>query len=536
MFIDARQIPSGSVIDCGLCIVGAGAAGITLAHRLRDSGIDLCLLESGGLALDWETQSLGQGANLGQAYSDLDSCQLRYFGGNTNAWGGWVRPLDEIDFERRSWVPQSGWPFAQSELAPYYDAVHRLCEVEDTGYDVRAAIDKLGSRDAQLIPFDDAKLETVLYRFSPPTRFGQTYREALRSAGNVRCLTNATVLAIKASADATRVERLSVGCLSGGGFAVTAKIFILAAGAIENARLLLLSNDVAANGLGNTHDNVGRYFMDHPHPKRTLLARRCTIPLGLYGLSFRDRGVAVGLSLPRAVQAKEELLNYKASIYPVYAGQASRGWYSFRNLVLSLSPHWRSDPYDRFSLPFARKGISARQIWDIARQFDKVTIAAFAQLLKPDRLVSRFILESKPEQAPNRDSRVTLSRDRDALGRNRVSVDWRLSANDVRTVARAEEIVDGELRRLGIGELAPCEERPEERAATFVGGWHQIGTTRAHEDPKQGVVDADCRVHGITNLFIAGASVFPTGGAVSPTPTILALTLRLADRIERLLR
>src|SRR5579883_68210 len=318
MFIDARQIPSGSVIDCGLCIVGAGAAGITLAHRLRDSGIDLCLLESGGLALDWKTQSLGQGTNLGQAYSDLESCQLRYFGGNTNAWGGWMRPLDDIDFEYRPWVEHSGWPFSPSELAPYYDAAHRLCEVTDTDYDVRAAVEKLGSRDAQLIPFEDAKLETVLYRFSPPTRFGQTYRDAVRSAGNIRCLTHATALAIKTSPDASRAERLTVGCLSGARFEVAAKLFVLAAGAIENARLLLLSNDVAANGLGNSHDLVGRYFMDHPHPRRTLLAKRCPVPLGLYGLSFRDRGVAVGLSLPRTVQAKEELLNYKASIYPVY--------------------------------------------------------------------------------------------------------------------------------------------------------------------------------------------------------------------------
>jgi choline dehydrogenase-like flavoprotein len=142
-------------------------------------------------------------------------------------------------------------------------------------------------------------------------------------------------------------------------------------------------------------------------------------------------------------------------------------------------------------------------------------------------------LESKPEQAPNWASRVMLGERRDAFGAPQARVDWRLSAIDRHTVMRAEEIIDAELRRIGIAELPSAGDH---RAVEFVGGWHQIGTTRMHDDPRQGVVDANCRVHGMRNLFIAGASVFPTGGSVSPMPTLLALALRLSDHVKQLLQ
>jgi choline dehydrogenase-like flavoprotein len=535
MFVDARGIDNDTLIEADLCIIGAGAAGIALAREFVDTGVNVCLLESGGLAANWETQALAGGQISGQRYSDLDSCQIRYFGGNTNGWGGWLRPLDEVDFEQRPWVENSGWPFPRSELHKYYDAAHKLCEAESANYEVQEALAKLAHPRAQIIPFDRSKLETILYRFSPPTRFGQTYREFIGRASNVKCLLNATACAIGATDDARRATKVVVGCPSGVRFTVAARYFVLAAGAIENARLLLVSNDVMAPGLGNQYDVVGRFFMDHPHTTRSLIPSRDAPPLGLYGLSFRGSGISAGISLAAAVQEREELLNYKASIYPIYRGHTSRGWLSFRDLVLSIDPQWRSDPYDRLSLPFKRKRLSVGQLWDILREVDKVVMAAALQVLKPNRFFSSFVLESKPEQAPNRDSRITLSSDRDALGVHRARLDYRLLPCDMKTVRRAEDLIDSELQRIGIGSLASLT--AEERsgwAATVVGGWHQIGTTRMHNDPRHGVVDANGRVHGMSNLFIAGASVFPTGGAVSPTPTILALALRLADHLKSL--
>ncbi|HUK57666.1 MAG TPA: GMC oxidoreductase [Stellaceae bacterium] len=535
MILDARTVPSGTVIESDLCIIGAGSSGISLALQFAGTGLKVCQVESGGLEPDRELQALADGDSIGVRYSSLASCQQRCFGGNGNVWGGWFTPLDAIDFTARSWVEDSGWPFGAAELARHSRRVHDLCEVPEDDYDI-GAVAKLGDPAARLLPFDRTLIDSVLYRFSPPTRFGQKYRAEIAAAHNITCYTHAHALSLKARWNAREIDRVELGTLAGTRFAVRARQFVLATGAIENARLLLLSNDVATSGLGNEHDLVGRYFQDHPHTKRALVTGPAKFPLGLYGLAFRGRGLAAGLALPPRLQEAERLLNYKASIYPVFYGEDSAGWAAFRTLALSLSRRWGSDLYDRFALPFRPRGVRARDVAVMILAPHKTAAAALSHAFHLDRFRVGYVLESKPEQAPNRDSRILLYDQRDPFGLPRARIDWRLRPIDRRTVVRAEELIDGELRRLGLGRLAPLgpgetESWPKE----FAGGWHQIGTTRAHRDPRHGVVDADCRLHGVANLHIAGASVFPTGGAVSPTPTIVAMTLRLAEHLRRTL-
>ena len=535
MFIDARTVVSGAQIEADLCIIGAGASGITLSQEFVDTPLQVCVLESGGLDFDPLTQTLYQGANTGLPYFDLDVCQIRYFGGNTNAWGGWCRPLDSIDFAPRPWVENSGWPIAAASLQPYYRHAHALCQLRSDDYDPDRAAAEIGHARAQLLPFDPALVETSIYRFSAPTRFGEVYREALRRAANIRCYLNANVLRIATTEDAGAVTHVAVGCLSGTRFRVRAKHFVLAAGGIENTRLLLLSNDVIPGGLGNRHDLLGRYFMEHPHTKRQLIATHRTMPSALYGLSFREQALSARLALPPALQEREGLLNYSGNIHPIYFAHETPGWLAFRKFVLSISRSRRSDPYIRFP-PYGPKGLTLQQMIDIIRQLDKVTAAAVFQLFQPNRFISGYVLESKSEQAPNPESRVRLDpMKRDAFGLSRVKLDWRMLPIDRRTVIRAEEIVEGELGRLGIGRLAPlAPSEIEGWPANLEGGWHQIGTTRMHEDPRRGVVDPDGKLHGVANLFVAGSSVFPTAGAAPPTLTIVALALRLADRLKQL--
>ncbi len=532
MFIDAGQVSNGALVEADIVIVGAGAAGISLALELTGSGLAVCLLESGGMKFALPNQSLYSGLNVGLPYHALDICQLRYLGGSTNAWGGWCRPLDPIDFETRPWVEQSGWPFAISELAPFYRRAHELCQVASDDYDPERAVAELGHPRAKLLPFDPARLETLIYRFSPPTRFGQVYREALRRADNLRCYLNANVLAIKTDALARTVTRLAVGTLSGVHFEVAARHYVLAAGGIENARLLLLSNDVVANGLGNQHDLVGRFFMAHPHTKRQLIVPTRRLATGLYGEMFHGRAVMARISLPEALQRQERLLNYSANLHAVYFGQDSQGWLALRKAVLSLSRSRRSDPYVRLP-PYGRKGLSRLEIFDMVRQFDRTVLAALLRLFQPNRFISGFVLESKPEQAPNPNSRVTLDDARDAFGLRRVKVDWRMLQIDRRAAVRGEEIIDAELRRLGIGSMVPLTPAEIDNwPGNLEGGWHQLGTTRMHADAKHGVVDPNARVHGMSNLFVAGGSVFPTGGSAPPTLTIVALALRLASHLR----
>jgi choline dehydrogenase-like flavoprotein len=533
MFIDARQLNNGAVVEADIAIIGAGAAGISLALELIGKGLSICVLESGGLEFAWPSQSLYTGSNVGLPYYALDFCQLRYLGGSTNAWGGWCRPLDPIDFESRPWVEQSGWPFAMSALAPFYRRAHEICQVASDDYDPAHVVAELDHPRAKPLPFDPAWLETTVYRFSAPTRFGRVYREALRQAQDLRCCLNANVLSIRTDPAARTVTRLAVGTLSGVRFEVAARHFVLAAGGIENTRLLLLSNEVVANGLGNQHDLVGRFFMEHPHTKRELIVPSRRLTTGLYGELFHSREIMARMALPEALQRREGLLNYSANLHAMYLGHDSQGWLALRKVVLSLSRARRSDPFIRFP-PYGRKGLSLRQTYDMVRQFHRMTIAGVLRLFQPNRFITAFALESKPEQAPNPNSRVTLDDACDAFGLRRVKLDWRTLPIDRRTAVRGEEIVDGELRRLGIGRLAPLP--PSEIEGwpdNLEGGWHQLGTTRMHADPKHGVVDANGRVHGMSNLFVAGGSVFPTGGVAPPTLTIVALALRLANHLKQ---
>jgi choline dehydrogenase-like flavoprotein len=530
MFIDARRIANGAEVQADVAIAGAGAAGITLALELSGKGLSVCLLESGGTDFAWADQALYTGRGIGLPHCALDVCQLRYLGGNTNAWGGWCRPLDPMDFEPRAWVEQSGWPFSIGELTPFYRRAHQICEVPSDDYDPERAAAELGHRRARPLALDPRCLETLIYRFSPPTRFGRVYRPRLHQARDIRCYLHANVLGIEADSSARRINRLSIGALSGARFSVAARHFVLAAGGIENARLLLLSTSVVAAGLGNEHDLVGRFFMDHPHTKRRVIVFKQRLDSGLYSELFLKRRIMGRMSLPEKLQRSERLLNYSANLHPVYFGHDSRGWIALSDVVRSCSH--RSDPFLR-SPPYDRKGVSLRQIVDMLRRLDRTAAAVLLRVFKPNRFINGLVLESKPEQAPNPDSRVTLDDRCDAFGLRRVKLDWRTLPLDRRTAVRGEEIIDAELRRLGIGSMAPLlpgeiEDWPE----NLESGWHQLGTTRMHADPRHGVVDANARVHGLSNLFIVGGSVFPTGGAAPPTLTIVALAVRLAAHLK----
>jgi choline dehydrogenase-like flavoprotein len=538
MFVEAREITGGGV-DADVCIIGAGAAGIAIARELAHAGVSTVLLESGGMRFEDAVQDAYRGdANAGLPYFALDMCQLRVFGGNTNAWGGWCRPLDAVDFARRPWVPESGWPIPQGELASWYDAAQALCEVtpEPAGYDAAAWAERLGDPLAAPLPVAPGKLETRIYRFSPPTNFAARYGDEIRGAAAIRCILHANVVGIDATPDGSSVRAVRFAAPPGAGSigTVTAKLFILAAGGIENARLLLASNDVAERGLGNAHDLVGRYFMEQPHTRRLLFARHKTgVPFRLYGERFRGRGVAARLALTPELQEREELLNFGANISPIHAGHDSKGWTALRALIFSLRDGRPSDPFLRFP-PFDRKGFRWRDVGRLIADLPGVATGALSQIRHGDESIAAYVLENKSEQAPNFQSRVTLDpAERDAFGVPRAKLEWRTQEIDRRTTRRAEAVIEGELKRLGLADLAPpSPDVWDGWPDSLKGGWAQIGTTRMHDDPRKGVVDRHGRVHGIGNLFVAGSSIFPTSGSAPPMLTVLALSLRLAAHVK----
>ena len=262
MFIDARKLPQDSCLSADLAIIGAGPAGITLARSMIGGPTRVCLLEAGGTALDGPTQALYEGKNVG-IECPLAGSRLRYFGGSSNHWGGLCRTLHRIDLERRDWLPDSGWPFAFDELQRYYDAASAIVEVSPARFSDRVYWQEKTGEHLREMP--SGRMDLAFIQFSPPTRFGQRYGEELKAAPNIDVLLNANVTNIGANQDGQSVQRLDIATLNGLRHRVDAKAFVLATGGLENPRLLLLSNAVLPAGLGNQHDLVGRYFMEHPH-------------------------------------------------------------------------------------------------------------------------------------------------------------------------------------------------------------------------------------------------------------------------------
>src|SRR5271165_2978685 len=253
MIVDARSVPSGTIIETEVCIIGAGAAGITLARRFKDAPFRVAVLESGGMELDAATQQLYEGQSIGGSFPDLATSRLRFFGGSTNHWGGWCMPLDPIDFEGSDELPYHGWPFAESELGPWYRQAQEVCELGP--YDYRPA--SWGIPPSKIPPpFSGPNFESKILQESR-VHFGPVYSSDLRHAPRVTVYLYANAFRLDGGESTAEITDLSVKTLSGNHFSVRSRFYILAAGGIENARLLLVS------GLGNAHDRVGRFFMTH---------------------------------------------------------------------------------------------------------------------------------------------------------------------------------------------------------------------------------------------------------------------------------
>ena len=533
MLIDLEKISEPAEFDSDVCVVGGGAAGVALVRVLVNRGHAVCLLEAGGMDFDQATQDLCKGGNVGMAYYELDHSRLRFFGGTTNIWGGRCVPLDRIDFEQRDWVPHSGWPIKKDDLLPYYRLAHDSLELGEFDYS-QAMWEKLNLTP---IDFNPEEIAHLFWRFDPKKeRFNSQQVDDLVAAPNARIILHANVVHIQAGETAREVTHLQIRSLSGQRTLVRAKHFVLACGAIENARLLLMSDDVEKAGIGNSKDQVGRYFMEHPHGR---IAHIETDDPARFWAQYRKRypqgspPVAPALVAPEKLQREKGILNSAATLKIQRNPELGLGIGSkvYMNLKHDLNATQ-----------------SNRKIWHIYRglldwlqKHLSMTLLRAAAKAKGMELY----LMARAEQAPNPESRVQLSADTDALGCRRGDLNWQLSELDKRSVLELARAVGREFRRLGLGDLTTMDwledgspEWPVDPTVGNhpIGGYHHMGTTRMSETPASGVVDANCTVHGYDNLHIAGSSVFTTGGWANPTLTILALSLRLGDHLDDLLK
>ncbi len=528
MLVDFRETEDGNEIDADLCIVGGGAAGITLASALIGTSLDICVIESGGFEYDDRTQALYEGAATGVPWRcELQDSRLRYFGGSTNAWGGGCAPLDDIDFEARPWVPHSGWPITRAELMTHYERARSFCRIGAHGFDDEALLETvLGQLTRAPLRFDPASFIDRFYLKSP-IRFGEAYRAKLERASNVTVLLHANLTELAVDDSGRAVRRALIRTVEGKRGTVRARCFVLACGGIENARLLLASNSVVPTGLGNTHDLVGRFFMDHPSGRCGAIESddpdRLLRPYDHGTYHDRDIPLFPVICLSEVAQERDRLLNARCRITDSETGEIPDGVRAVRELRLAYraGQDWG-----------ALLGMARRIFADFGHVAPAVCRRAVGGAVVRSH---RIDLNGVFEQAPNPDSRIELSDELDILGQRKVRLDWRLTDLDRRTYRATAQRFDAELRRLNFGRLRLEEwfELAEADGLPEVGGVaHHLGTTRMSDDPRQGVVDRQCGVHGIANLYIAGGSVFPTGGWKGPTFTIVALALRLADHLK----
>ncbi len=553
MIEDGRNIPNAQVLSTQVCVIGAGAAGVTLALELASQHLEVILLEAGGLKADKASlrDAAGEIASTGH-HAPLSECRSRQLGGTTALWVGRCLPLDPIDLERRDYLPGSGWPIEWAELERWYSRANDYCHAGTSTYTLAEA---LPDAPVSLVPGfrDGALIGSHIERWSLPTHFGRHHRQALSASKRIRVLLYAACTDIEFNSEQRRVTTVSAATAPGRGFQVRAQTFVLAGGGLENTRLLLASNKTETRGIGNRHGHLGRYYMGHVFGSVAEIRFQGDPRKTVYGLERDADGVYCRRRIWLAPQTQQEegLLNtaFWSSNPPASNPKHRNGILSIAYLALSL-PFLR----ERLAAPVIRKmfiGESPDRSWwphlcnifsDLPRSSLQGTFFIYRRLFTRRHIPALFVynpanrydLYYHAEQAPNRDSRVVLADDVDRFGMRRLRVDLRYSFQDIDSVFRAHEVLAREIQdRQGLASIhykrGDVRGHILEQASD---GFHQIGTTRMSANERDGVVNGDCRVHGTQNLYVCSSSVFPTSGHANPTLTIVALAVRLGHHIR----
>lgn len=514
MFIDLNQAESNSLENTAdICICGAGVAGITLALELSRN-YHVVLLEAGDFEYSVDSQSLYLGDIVGREYFDLAATRLRYFGGTSNHWAGWCRPLDEHDFHVKPYQDYSGWPIGREDLASYEPRAREILDIVENPPPPDVSPDDIEEAIRQSADFDHAA-----FWWSPPTRFGQKYREPIETNPRITCYLNANVVDITLRDSHSSVESLTVRDYSGRDLNLRTGTVILATGGIENPRLLLNCDKQAKDGLGNDNDLVGRFFSEHLHHHvgDFILEDRvkARIDRTWNWSDIRNAGDRRRFFSPSpAFMEREQILNFGLRFQPKIPG------------------YW--------DIGFRAK------LKDLVCEFDLLKAAA-GKIQGQDvscRSADMFdgTLRIASEQTPNRSSTVALGSELDRLGMRKTVLDWRISYLDTRTIRRAvlnfgQAFAELDLGRVRIADWLQSDEiELPDIGEDEVAGHHHMCTTRMGTAPSDGVVDANQKVFELDNLYVAGSSVFSTGGHANPTFTIVQMSLRLADHLRSLAR
>ncbi len=528
-------LPAGQ-IDCDVCVVGTGPVGLALAHHCESLGLRVLALEAGGAYPRKRYLPAGRPPEiLTEMHAPLSTTTRRAFGGTSWAWSGGCAFFDRTDFQVRDYIPYSGWPLSEAEIARYcLEAADFLgCSLTETG-----------SRRGLA---QGLEISSLLLSRNPA--IGPVYWERFDRSSRVKVCLNSPVIALELASTGDRIEAVVVGTPTGPRRLRVPRV-ALAAGGLRTTQLLLLLQRTWPSHFGRREGPLGRYYMGH-------------LTGWISSIRFRDADTHRLLQPPRAQdfvqrrlriaetqQAAEKLLNI--AFWPSHSALRDpshlSGPLSLAFLTLSLPL------LGRLAMPEVQRAAAlgsgplqiAAHLRNVLAQPIK-TIAGVARALRnmvtagsprgalagvPEN--GSYLLQYHAEQAPNPSSRVTLSEGRDELGLPALNLDLRFAASDARSVVKAHEVLAQDLRAAGIADLEfipPPEKREESVLLQAEDGYHQIGTTRMGEDTSNSVVNRDGRVHEVANLFVASSSVFPTSSHANPTLLATGLAIRLAHHL-----
>ncbi len=548
MIVDLNESGAKELPEYDVCVIGSGPAGATVAAELAGSKLRICVLESGRLRITRHGDELKRVQSAGIHIKDYS--RERVLGGASTTWSGLSSPLDETDLRPRPWLRHSGWPLRAEALFPYYEQAAERYRFPPAAF---FGVDGFGAlrADGDLAPEWESIEEKVFLACAEPQDFAHEVR-GIYERDEVDLYLDASVLRLEGAAGTKRVVAALARSRGGVERRLRARVFVVATGGIENARLLLNSRDVCPAGLGNERDQVGRYLMNHPKNYHGILhlTRALEDVPYFFGCLYRGYAGYAGLRLRAEVQAERGLLNSYVRLEPLFPWSDSRGiealvllvkrsafffrrWKNrHRNKVVTLRDY--SETGDDSDVQNERKGLLdwVGLLFAILADAHKVARYLFYRLSRARPKITRVRLRNFMEMEPDPDNRVTLSEAVDTYGQRIPCVRHECTEVDRRSLLALHELLLTELPRAGVGELDTtlAEETPW---PIVQDASHHMGTTRMGTDPRTSVVTPDCRLHDVENVYLAGASVFPTSGSANPTFTIAALSIRLAEHLTQ---
>jgi hypothetical protein len=558
MLINSETLEDRTIVKSDIAIVGAGPAGIVMALELATAGYEVTLIESGSLRFSAAAQNLGEANYVTpQFHEPMSECTRRQLGGTSTIWGGRCLPYDPVDFDRRDYIPHSDWPIGYEEIAGYFQ---RACDYFFCGK-AEFKIENIPNIDrTSIVPgLPDAEVITsTLERWSLPTNFGKEYFQDLKQSPRIKLLYNLTCTEIvtnePGNSSADRVELLHAKTLGGKHIDLQCQTYILAGGGVNTTRLLLASDRHHPGGIGNHSNLLGRFYMGHVSGSIADVQFTTPPQETVFGFDFDPDRIYLRrrFSFAREFLHQQQLPNIVAWLgSPKFSDPSHQnGVLSTAYLALSmpiLKNFLTSTAMRKGAVGDEAKGIYRAHLSNVFKDFQQsltfVPQFGYGRYIAKRKIPALFVysadnkypLHYHSEQVPNFDSKVSLSADRDELGMRKLNIDLRFSQQDIDGAIKAHKYWDRHLRDRDCGYLKYVTDDLEASIwSQAVDGFHQVGTTRMSAHPREGVLDPNCQVHGIDNLFVASSSNFVTSGQANSTFTIVAFALRLADHLQKI--